>query len=200
MAGLERLMKPPILAEMLIAATVPQADYASVAGDLHEEFIRRARDGDVPSANRWYWAQAVRSLPSFLSYSRAPRSLIRSIGIAFTVIVLLVAMLLATIPINALLGVIFGSLLRCPPFVAVAAYWMDAVVFGALLALVVRGASVRLAFFGSVFLVLCYAIPALSGFPASQAPLAGWVLLCSVIPAMCGGAGVGQVLLTARMR
>jgi hypothetical protein len=59
------------LAQALVAATAPPNDYESVAGDLHEEYLRRARFADVHAANRWYWSQALRSIPSLLSYSRA---------------------------------------------------------------------------------------------------------------------------------
>lgn len=193
-------MRPPFLAETLVAAAVPQADYESIAGDLHEEYLRRANASNVTEANRWYWSQTLRSLPSFLSYSRASQSLIRSAGVALIALAVLVAMVLATIPINAMLQAVFGDAARCPLIVEFAAYWMDAAVFGTLLALVVRGAGIRLAFFTSLFFVLCFAVPALIGFPSSQAPIWAWVLLCGIIPAMCAGAGAGQVLFTARLR
>lgn len=193
-------MRPPVFAETLVAACTPRADYESIAGDLHEEYLRHAHETNVTAANRWYWSQTLRSLPSFLSYSRASRSLIRLAGVVLIALAVLVAMLLATIPINAMLGLVFGDLSRCPLVVEFVAYWTDAALFGTLLALIVRGAGIRLAFFTALFFVLCYAIPALIGFPSSQAPVWAWVLLCGTIPAMCAGAGAGQVFFSARSR
>lgn len=193
-------MRPPVFAETLVAACAPQADYESIAGDLHEEYLRRAHARNVTEANRWYWSQTLRSLPSLLSYSRAPRSLIRSTGVALIALAVLFAMLLATVPINAMLGALYGDLTRCPLLVDFVAYWMDAAIFGTVLALIVRGGGIRLAFFASLFLVLCFAIPAMLGFPSSQAPLWAWVLLCGTVPAMCAGAGAVRVFSTPRLR
>lgn len=193
-------MRPPVFAEALIAACAPPVDYESIAGDLHEEYFRRAHASNVAEANRWYWSQTLRSLPSLLSYSKAPRSLIRSTGVALIALAVLLAMLLATVPINAILGAMFGDLTRCPLIVELVAYWTDAALFGTILALIVRSGGIRLAFFASMFLVLCFAIPAMIGFPSSQAPIWAWVLLCGTVPAMCAGAGAFRVFSTARSR
>jgi hypothetical protein len=109
-------------------------------------------------------------------------------------------MLLATVPINALLDAMFGSLTRCPPLVWFGACWVDAATFGAVLALIVRSGGVRVAFYAAMFLVLCFVTPALLGFPASQAPLAAWILLWGTVPAMCVGAGLYQVVVSRRVR
>jgi hypothetical protein len=101
-------------------------------------------------------------------------------------------MLLATVPINAFLDAIFGSE-NWPPTVSFCAYWGDGVVFGTLLAMLVRSGGVRLAFSAASFLVLAFVVPALLGFPSSQAPPPAWVLLGGMIPAMCAGAGLYQV-------
>jgi hypothetical protein len=185
---------------MLIAASVPPADYESIVGDIHEEYVRRVRSDGVNAANRWCWSQTVRSLPALLLYSRTHRSPMGSVGVALTALAVLVAMFLATMPINAVLQALFGDLTRCPAVVSFLAYWLDAAAFGALLDVAVRGGGVRLAFLASSFLVLCYVIPALIGFSSSQAPLAGWVLLWGVIPAMCAGAVARQVLFIRRVR
>lgn len=186
-------MKPPAVAAAIVAALSPPDDYESIAGDLHEEYLRQARLTSSDAANRWYWLQVLRSIPFLLFYSRAPRSLSRVAGAGVIVIFVLVAMLLATIPIDAALAWIFGDVTRCPGWVSFCADWFDAGIFGALLALIVRSGGVRLAFWAALLLVLAFAIPALLGFPSSQAPLPAWVLLGGSIPAMCAGAALYQV-------
>lgn len=186
-------MKPPVVAEALVAAFAPPNDYESIAGDLHEEYRRYARVGGKRAANRWYWSQVLLSIPWLLSYSRVHRSAMRSIGVGLTVIAVLIAMLLATVPINALLQTIFGSLARCPLSVSFCVYWIDAAVFGTLLAMIVRSGGARLAFWAALLLVLAYGVPAILGFPSSQAPLPAWILLGGTVPAMCAGAALYQV-------
>jgi hypothetical protein len=75
------------------------------------------------------------------------------------------------------------------------AYWIDAAVFGAVLALIVRRGGVRIAFWAASLLVLAFAVPALLGFPSSQAPVWAWVLLGGTVPAMCAGAALYQVVI-----
>lgn len=186
-------MRPPVVAEALVAAVAPPNDYESISGDLHEEYLRYARLGGRRAANRWYWSQVLRSIPWLLSYSRAHRSALHTVGVGLTAIAVLIAMLLATVPINALLQAIFGSLARFPLPVSFCVYWIDAAVFGAVLALIVRSAGVRLAFWAALLLVLAFVVPALLGFPSSQAPLPGWILLGGTVPAMCAGAALCQV-------
>jgi hypothetical protein len=105
-------------------------------------------------------------------------------------------MLLATIPINAAVYAIFRD--HCPPIVSFTAYWLDAAIFGAVLNIIVRSGGVRTAFFAASFFALCFAVPALMGFPSSQAPATAWIILFGAIPAMCAGAGTAQALSTLR--
>ncbi|MGA7354245.1 MAG: hypothetical protein WA431_04595 [Candidatus Cybelea sp.] len=186
-------MKPPVVAEALVAAAAPPNDYESIAGDLHEEYLRYARLSSRSAANRWYWSQVLLSIPWMLSYSRARRSALHAIGRALTAVGVLVAMLLATVPINALLDAIFGGA-NWPLSVQFCADWIDAVIFGAVLALIVRGGGARLAFWTASLLVLAFVVPALLGFPSSQAPLWAWILLGGTVPAMCAGAALYQVV------
>jgi hypothetical protein len=187
-------MRPPIVAEALVAAIAPPSDYESIAGDLHEEYLRYACLSGRRAANRWYWSQVLLSTPWMFSYSRVRRSALHAIGIGLTTVGVLVAMLLATLPINALLDAIFGTA-NWPLSVSFCAYWTDAAVFGAVLALMVRGGGVRIAFWAASLLVLAFAVPALLGFPSSQAPVWAWVLLGGTVPAMCTGAALYQVVL-----
>lgn len=186
-------MRPPHLAEVLVAAIAAPNDYESIAGDLHEEYLRYVHSSSTRVANRWYWSQVLLSIPSLLTYSRTHRSALRAVGVGLTVIAVLVAMLLATIPIDAFLQAVYGSLARCPLAVTLCADWIDAAVFGAVLGLIVRSGGMRLAFWAAALLVLAFAVPALLGFPSSQAPLPAWVLLGGTVPAMCAGAGLCQV-------
>jgi hypothetical protein len=187
-------MRPPIVAETIVAAVAPPGDYESIAGDLHEEYLRYACLSGRRAANRWYWSQVSLSIPWMLSYSRAGRSALHAIGIGLTAVGVLVAMLLATLPINALLDAIFGSA-NWPLFVPFCAYWIDAAVFGVVLALILRRGGVRIAFWAASLLVLAFAVPALLGFPSSQAPVWAWVLLGGTVPAMCAGAALYQVVI-----
>ncbi|MGA9418318.1 MAG: permease prefix domain 2-containing transporter [Candidatus Cybelea sp.] len=187
-------MRPPVVAEALVAAVAPPNDYESIAGDLHEEYLRYARLGGRRAANRWYWSQVLLSIPWMLSYSRAHRSALRAIGLGLIAVGVLVAMLLATLPINALLDAIFGSS-NWPLSVQLCADWIDAAIFGAVLALIVGSGGVRIAFWAALLLVLAFAVPALLGFPSSQAPVWAWILLGGAVPAMCAGAALYQVLI-----
>jgi hypothetical protein len=185
-------MRPPVVAEALVAAVAPPNDYESITGDLHEEYLRYARLNGRRAANRWYWSQVLLSIPSLLSYSRVRQSALHAIGIGLTAVGVLIAMILATVPINALLNAIFGSA-NWPPAMSFCAYWADGVVFGTVLALLVRSGGVRLAFWTASLLVLAFVAPAMLGFRSSQAPPPAWVLLGGMIPAMCAGAGLYQV-------
>jgi hypothetical protein len=182
-------MRPPILARALVAAAAPASDYEIIAGDLHEEYLRIVHARGTTTANRWYWGQALLSIPSLLSYSRSNASALRQIGIAFTAFAVLVAMLVVLMVIDT----IFGNA-RLPDWVWVCINYTDAVVFGAILALLVRSDVLRVAFYASLFLVLCFVIPAVAGHPGSQAPLAAWIYLLGAIPAMCLGAGAYQAI------
>jgi hypothetical protein len=185
-------MRPPVVAAALIAAVAPPNDYESIAGDLYEEYLRYARCSSTREANRWYWSQVLLSIPSLLSYSRVRRSPLQAAGVGITVLAVLTTMLLATVPINALLQTIFGNPDRWPLWLSFCVDWTDAAVFGSILALILRG-GVRLAMWAALLLVFAFVIPALLGFPSSQAPLPAWVLLWGTVPAMCAGAGIYQV-------
>ena len=186
-------MRPPTVAQALVAAVAPATDYEVIAGDLHEEYVRILTTLGATAANRWYWAQALRSIPSLLSYSRSNASALRRIGVAFTAFGALVAMLVFVTAIGMLLRALFGSD-SLPVW-----FWYcidsgSAVVFGAILAILVRSDGPRVAFGASLFLVACFVVPALAGNPHSQAPLGAWIQLWAVIPAMCIGAGLYQAV------
>jgi hypothetical protein len=179
---------------MLIAAAAPSSDYEIVAGDLHEEYLRIASLSGANAANRWYWAQTLHSIPSLLSYSRSNRSVLRRIGVALIALAVLFAMLAAVTVMDMAAQALFHGEHWLPAWLWFCVNWADAVVFGAILAVLVRTDGPRVAFYAALFLVLCFVIPALAGNPASQAPLSAWILLCGVIPAMCIGAGIYQAI------
>ena len=187
-------MRPPAFAEALLAAVAPTNDYEVVAGDLHEEYLRILHLSGTKAANRWYWAQALFSIPSLLSYSRSNNAAMRRVTVALISLAVLVAMLLVPTAIEMATETLFGGVDRIPNFVWLCIYNTDAVVFGAILARLVRSDGLRVAFHAALFLVLCFVVPALAGHPGSQAPLAAWIQLLAVIPAMCVGAGLYQVV------
>lgn len=186
-------MRPPALAEALVAAASPSRDYDVIAGDLYEEYCRIASLNGSSLANRWYWTQTLLSLPSLLSYSRSERSVPDAIRIALIALAVLVAMLAVITAIEIVLQAMFGGA-AITRYVSVCINDGGALVFGAILAGTVRTDGPRVAFFTSLFLVLCFVIPALTGNPHSQAPAAAWIELCAAVPAMCLGAAVYQAV------
>jgi hypothetical protein len=185
-------MTPPVLAQALVTAAAPPSDYESVAGDLHEEYVRLLRVAGARAANRWYWSQALRSIPSLLSYSRAQRSITGSLAVAAIALGVLLAMLFAKDLIDQDIGVQYRGG-HCPAWLYFSVDWLDAAVFGAILALIVRSGGVRLALWSSLLLVAVIAVPTLLGF-SSRLPLYAWVLIVGAIPSMSIGAGLYQVL------
>lgn len=183
-------MRPPSLAQALVAAAAPASDYEIVAGDLHEEYLHLIYTRGEAAADRWYWTQALLSIPSLLSYSRSKASGARLIGIAFTALAILIAML----AVIMVLDTVLGNVNRIPSWAWVCVYCTDAAISGAILAWLIRADGVRVTFFSSVFLVLCFVVPAIAGHPGSQAPLAAWLRLFAAIPVMCTGAGISQAI------
>src|SRR5580700_9661538 len=171
-------MRPPALAQALVAAAAPESDYEIVAGDLHEEYVRIMNLSGAKAANRWYWAQTLRSIPSLLSYSKSNRSALRHVGVAFTALAVLIAMSAVLLTLDS----VFGSGDRLADWVWLCINYADAVVFGAILGWLVRTDGLRVTFFASAFFVLCFVIPAVAGHPGSQAPLSSWLDLLGAVP------------------
>jgi hypothetical protein len=184
-------MKPPVVAQGILAAAAPTSEYQIIAGDLDEEYLRAVASSGTKAANRWYWSQVLLSIPWLLSYSRSKRSTRRRTSVALISVAVLFAMLLVTTVIGTVLRSLFG-IDRIPEYVWIGVDYADAVAFGAVLARLVRTDGVRAAFFASLFLVLCFVIPALAGNPHSEAPLSAWIVLWGSIPTMCLGAGLYQ--------
>lgn len=185
-------MTPPLLAQALVAAAAPPCDYESVAGDLHEEYLRRVRLLGVGAANRWYWSQALASIPPLLSYSRTQRSLWNALATGAFVVISLVVLLLATESINDAIRPACGGN-HCATWVYFSADWIDAAAFGAMLAFCIRTGGVRLVLWAGIFLVAAIVAPTLLGF-SSRLPLVAWLLLFGAVPAMCTGAAIYQVI------
>jgi hypothetical protein len=188
-------MRPPALAQALIAAAAPEHDYEIVAGDLHEEYLSVLSARGTVIANRWYWAQALLSLPALLTYSRSNPSVLRRASIALIAFGVLVAMVVVVSVIETVTETLFGSASTSSCWVWPFVIYGDAIAFGAVLARLVRSDGVRIAFFASLFLVACFVVPALAGNPHSQAPLSAWIQLAAVVPAMCFGAGLYQAVI-----
>lgn len=184
-------MKPPVVAQGILAAAAPTSEYQIIAGDLHEEYLRVVSSSGTKAANRWYWSQILLSIPWLISYSRSKSSTLRRASVALISLAVLFAMLLVTTVIGVVFQILFG-VDRIPQYLWIFIDYADAVAFGAVLARLVRTDGVRAAFFASLFLVLCFVIPALAGNPHSQARLSAWLVLWGSIPTMCLGAGLYQ--------
>lgn len=185
-------MTPPLAAQALVAAVTPQADYESVAGDLCEEYNLRANASNRTCADRWYWSQALQSIPSLLSYSRSRNSLAANLGMTAAVGILLVGMLIVNEMIGKAIFAVYphtSGLSAWPFFLA---HWSAVALFGTLLAALVRSQGVRLTLITSCMLVVAIVIPIALGL---SAPLTArtWLLLLGAVPAMCIGAGALQV-------
>jgi hypothetical protein len=186
-------MTPPLWARAVVAATAPPRDYESVAGDLHEEYVRLVRLKGRAHADAWYCSQAVRSIPSLLSYSRFSEAPWLRIGIAFFVAISLLVMLV----VNELAGDVIARYTNAtrfgigawPYFVA---GWLDALVFGFLIAAIVRSYGTRLVLVASIVLVAFVVLPILMHYSSPLSPMTT-VLLVGAVPAMCAGAGLYQV-------
>lgn len=72
---------PPWLAAKLLSVAIDADDRDTLLGDLLEEHASRACVSP-PSAARWYWSQAIRSLPILLGRRAGRRQWISTIGIA----------------------------------------------------------------------------------------------------------------------
>jgi len=184
-------MTPPLAAQALVAAVTPPADYESVAGDLQEEYSRRIRSHGASRANFWYWSQALRSTPSLLSYSRLPQSSYSALTTAAIVIAVLLAMLLVKgFMDDAIDAYVPGG--SFPHWLYFSIDWLDAAVFGAILALVARSQGIRLVFWASLVLVAAFAVPTFLGF-SSRLSLAAWLLILGALPAMSAGFAFLQI-------
>jgi hypothetical protein len=184
-------MKPPALAQALIAAVASTDDFEIVAGDLHEEYVRLVHSRGAKAADFWYWGQVLRSIPSLLFYHPPRITPLRRATIALTAFGVLLAMVVANAVIQTVLLSLF-DLARIPSYVWLFLYYGPTVSFGAILALFVRADGLRVTFLASLFFVLCFVIPALAGNPHSQAPFRAWIALLGVIPTMCLGAALYQ--------
>jgi hypothetical protein len=155
-------MTPPIVARLLVIAVAPPRDYDSVAGDLHEEYVQRATTGGRIAADRWYWSQTIRSIPSLLWYSRVRHSLVATIASIVLFLVLLVAMVLAA---SLVTGELFeyvntnlgGSALAWR-WATTFGSWIVAAIFGAILSALMRGHSHRLVLATAIVFTLVFVI------------------------------------------
>ncbi len=183
-------MMPPLVPRALVAAVTPSPDYESVAGDLCEEYARRAASMGRACADRWYWSQAFRSIPALLAYSRTRGSLAQNAATAAIVVCVLFAMLLCEDALGGALHSAYPSL-HGWPFLLMT--WIDAAAFGAVLAAIVRSHGVRLAFIASTALLAGFALPVMLGLSAPL-PNVAWILLLGAIPAMSAGAAAFVIL------
>ena len=70
--GAGRVKRPPRIPEWILGFLLSEEDRDEVLGDLHERYVRQRKRTSGPGADRWYWFQALRSLPR-LAWFRARR-------------------------------------------------------------------------------------------------------------------------------
>jgi hypothetical protein len=80
-----------------------------------------------------------------------------------------------------------------PIWALFAAAWLDAAVFGAVLALLSRSGGVRLAMLAALLFVAGIVLPTLLGF-SSRLPLYEWAVIAGAVPSMSAGAALCQVI------
>ena len=184
----------PLIARALVAAAAPAADCESVVGDLEEEHAMRARSAGRAAADRWYWAQALRSIPPLMSYARVRRSVHTDSVTALSVAGLLFAMLLGKVITDRLVDAAYPA--GGSAWIYFSLNWADALVFGAVLAHIARtGHPVRLALAASATLVAGFTAPILLGFSRPLTPHA-WLLLLGAVPALTAGAAAYRIIRT----
>ncbi len=185
-------MKPPSIATALVVAVTPPADYESVVGDLHEEYVSRCLARDCSSADRWYWSQVIRSVPSLLGYSRTNNSVASTLLDTVVVFVTVpVMMIVYELLENAIHWFYHAAGIGEWPFYV--AGWFDAAFFGAVISMLLRSRGTRAAFACSFVMLGVIAIPIVLGFSSRLSP-AAWLLILGAVPAMVTGSGVFQVL------
>lgn len=72
---------PPWLAAKLLSVAIDADDRDALLGDLLEEHASRASASPLLAA-RWYWSQAIRSLPIVIGHRARRRRWLSTIGIA----------------------------------------------------------------------------------------------------------------------
>ena len=80
---------PPRPATWLLASLLPDGERAALIGDLAEEYVLRLQS-ERPNATRWYWQQALRSLPRLVWGACRRGSWGGALGAAFSAYVFVV--------------------------------------------------------------------------------------------------------------
>lgn len=191
-------MSPPAIARAIVAISAPPSDFESVCGDLHEEYARiLAREGR-PRADAWYWSQAIRSVPSLLSYSRVPRSISALVLTVALVLVAIVAMLC----VNELVDDTIVGAYRAAHGTAWIFFIVGPLVaasFGALIAAVRRSYGIRLVLFSACGLLAFIAVPILFQW-SSRLSAATWILIVAASASMCIGGALYHLAARRRLK
>ena len=188
----DRVAAPPAIAQALVVAVTPPADCDSVLGDLHEEYVQLLAGHGSSAANRWYWSQVLRSMPSLLGYSRA-RNTFASIALSTLVmLVVIVLMMTAFEMLEDVIGILYRGH-GIPNWALYLAGWLDAAFFGAVLAMVLRTRATRGALLAAMLMLAFIAFPIVLGF-SSRLSAHEWFLILGAVPAMVLGAGIAQII------
>lgn len=186
----------PRLAQALVSAATPPADFESVLGDLCEEYAQRRDAMGVRAADRWYWSQAIRSLPFLLSYSRDRSSFVSTLVTCAAVLLGLLAMLVCNELIDDALMLAVPQLgnlggWHVVPFFIVG--WLLAAAFGGLIAMALRSRALRAPLAAALGFLALIAVPIALGF-SSQLSVTTWILVIGAVPAMIVGAALLRIV------
>src|SRR4051812_18540864 len=95
------MMRPPVAAEALLTSLGARADFREpLLGDLAERFALRVERDGTASARRWYWREAVRTMPHLLgdwARSLRAREIRHLAGVVFTAYMLAVVIVVVAI-------------------------------------------------------------------------------------------------------
>jgi hypothetical protein len=80
---MSELLKPPVIPSVILNFFSGQPDFPAVAGDIVEEFQKRAESAGAGAAKRWYWRESFRNSIA-LTGRELYRTPVRSIAVALT--------------------------------------------------------------------------------------------------------------------
>jgi hypothetical protein len=185
------------LARALVLSTTPPRDYESVAGDLYEEYMLRVTSVGHADADRWYWSQAIRSVPPLITYSRAPYSFAANAANVAIVAGVFLAMIFCAEVIADAIDAAYqaagvhaigsGTMLMVRPLPYVLAAYADATIFGMLLAATLRSEGHRIMLVAGIVFSALFIIPPYLGASSPLRP-EQWLVILGAIPAMGVGA------------
>jgi hypothetical protein len=80
---MSELLKPPVIPSVILNFFSGQPDFSAVAGDIAEEFQKRAASAGADAAKRWYWRESFRNSLA-LTWRELCRTPVRTMAFALT--------------------------------------------------------------------------------------------------------------------